>query len=592
MKQLNDIRDLMRKHAVDALIVPGTDPHAGEYIPEHWQERKFISAFSGSAGTAVITLDGGCLWTDSRYFLQAGEQLKASGFALQKDGEMGTPTIMEWLIATLGKGKTVAINPAMISVDAIRGYQAQLSGAEMNLFTDFDFIDAVWENRPSMPLDKVMVFSTEHSGMSTSDKLAKLRNDLAKAGANAMLITALDDIAWLTNMRGNDIDYNPVIISFVLVTEKHATMFLKSEKLTPEAVAHLKEAGIDTDEYGEILNALGRLGGDTVIAIDGAKCNYQLYKAIPENVKVVEIPSPVFNTKCIKNAVELAGTRRAMHKDGVALVRFWMWLEEMLDKKERVTELSAIAKLHDFRAEQEGYVSESFGTIAGYGEHGAIVHYDANEETNAELRAEGFFLLDSGGQYLDGTTDITRTVALGKVTDEMRRDYTLVLKGHLALGSQLFPYGTRGAQLDALARQFLWNNELHYGHGTGHGVGHFLNVHEGPQSIRLNENPTILEPGMILSNEPGLYRAGRWGIRIENLVAVADYANNVNDFGRFLRFENLTLFPYDSRSIDMRLLSPDELLQINYYHKMVYDELSPLLKEKEAAWLKEKTKAL
>lgn len=592
MEQLKNLRKLMQEHHVDALIVPGTDPHAGEYITQHWQERKFISAFSGSAGTAVITLDGGCVWTDSRYFLQAGEQLKISGLQLQKDGEIGTPTIMEWLISTLGKGKTIAINPAMISVAAIRNYEAQLSHAGLNLYTEFDFINSVWQNRPSIPMDKAMVFGAEHSGKTVAAKLTELRNKLAKAEANAMLVTALDDIAWITNLRGSDIDYNPVVISFALITDKDATLFVDSKKLTPEVIKHLSESGFKTAEYCEIINALKSLQPTTSIAIDAAKCNYELYKAIPSEVSIIEMPSAIFRMKCVKNEVELAGERRAMLKDGVALVRFWMWIEEMIEKKERVTELSAIAKLRGFRAEQEGFVMESFGTIAGYGAHGAIVHYDANEETDAELKPESFLLLDSGGQYLDGTTDITRTVALGKVTDIMRRDYTLVLKGHLALGHQLFPYGTRGSQLDILARQFLWNNELHYGHGTGHGVGHFLNVHEGPQSIRLDENPTILEPGMVMSNEPGLYRAGQHGIRIENLVTVADYENNVNDFGRFLHFNTLTLFPYDNKSIDIQLLSPEELLQINSYHKMVYNAISPLLNTKESAWLKAKTAAL
>ena len=592
MTQLTSLRSLMLQHHIDALIVPGTDPHAGEYIAAHWRERNFISGFTGSAGTAVITLEGGCLWTDSRYFLQATEQLKASGLMLQKDGEIGTPTITEWLGTTLAKGKTVAINPQMISVNDLRTMKAELDHYGINLFTELDFIDLIWTSRPVMPDAPAIPFGEQYSGESTAHKIERLRKVMTKRSINTLLLTALDDIAWLFNLRGNDIDCNPEAIAFGMVTLTDATIFINDNKVTPEVEAHLAASSVKHAPYNSISGALAALNAQTTIGIDPAKCNYALYKAINSAATIVELSSPVFAMKAIKNEIELAGTVRAMHKDGVALVRFWMWLEEAMAKKERVTELSAIDRLHDFRAEQEGFVEESFGTIAGYGEHGAIVHYAADETTDVELKAESFFLLDSGGQYFDGTTDVTRTFALGKVTDMMKADYTLVLKGHLALGHQLFPYGTRGAQLDALARQFLWNAELHYGHGTGHGVGHFLNVHEGPQSIRLNENPTILEPGMILSNEPGIYRAGIHGIRIENLVTVAEYPNNVNEFAHFLHFRTLTLCPYDSRSIAIELLTPDELLQINSYHRMVFNELSPLLNDKEVAWLKTKTAQL
>lgn len=592
MKQLENLRALMAQKGVDALIVPGTDPHASEYIAAHWRERNYVSGFTGSAGTAVITADGGCLWTDSRYFLQAAEQLKTSGLTLQKEGIIGTPTIAEWLSSTLKNGQVVAINPEMMSVNGVKSLEKELNHSGLKLYTDFDFVGSIWTDRPAMPAEKAMAFGEKYSGESTADKLVRVRAALAKAEANTMLLTALDDIAWLFNLRGADVECNPVVIAFGLVTETDATLFINPDKLTAEVKAHLDGSGVKTADYKAISASLAALDKGTVIAIDPAKCNYALYKAINKSAEIVEMPSPVFKMKAVKNAVELAGTNRAMHKDGVALVRFWMWLENAIAKKERVTELSAIDKLHSFRAEQEGFVTESFGTIAGYGEHGAIVHYAADETSDVELKPESFFLLDSGGQYFDGTTDITRTVALGPVTEQMKADYTLVLKGHLALGHQLFPYGTRGAQLDAIARMFLWNAELQYGHGTGHGVGHFLNVHEGPQSIRMDENPTILEPGMIVSNEPGLYRAGKHGIRIENLVAVSEYPNNENEFGRFLHLKALTLFPYDSRSIEIRMLTPDELLQINAYHRMVYNELAPLLNEEEAAWLKAKTAQL
>ena len=592
MEQLQSVRALMAEHQVDALIVPGTDPHSSEYLAEYWKEREFISAFSGSAGTAVITLEGGCLWTDSRYFLQASEQLKQSGLTLQKEGEIGTPTIEEWLCTTLGKGKTVAINPEMISVNGFNTLQNKLQKGGLNIYTKFDFIKAVWKNRPEMPKSPVIEFGEEHSGENTKSKLIRLREQIASNNANTMLITALDEIAWLFNIRGADIDYNPVNISFALVTPNKATLFIAEEKISDKVRNYLNKFDVNTEAYENIYQALQTLSGDTIIAIDPNKCNYALKIAIPENVTIKEISSPIANMKCIKNETELSGVGRAMVKDGVALVKFWMWLEEKIENKETVTELDVIDNLHRFRAEQEGFITESFNTIAGYGEHGAIVHYAADKDSNATLKAESFLLLDSGGQYYDGTTDITRTVALGKVTQEMKFDYTMVLKGHLALGYQLFPYGTRGAQLDAIARQFLWNSEMQYGHGTGHGVGHCLNVHEGPQSIRMNENPTKMEKGMILSNEPGIYRAGKHGIRIENLVVVSDYPNNENEFGKFMRFKTLTLFPYDNKSIEIGLLSPDELLQINTYHQIVYKTLSPHLNTKEAAWLKSKTAQL
>lgn len=595
MKQLTDVRKLMAEKGVQALIVPSVDPHGSEYVAAHWRERAFISAFTGSAGTAVVTLDGGCVWTDSRYFLQAGEQLKKSGLTLMKDGEMGTPTINEWLIANFKRGDKVAINPEMIAINDFRTMQSELGEAGIGIYTEFDFIDAVWQNRPAIPDSKTILLDERFSGESTADKLARIREMMQKAKVNTLLLTDLGDVAWLYNMRGGDIAYNPEIIAMALVTLDRATLYTWLDKVTPEMASYLDRSGVAVSDYYATYDALRSLPAEAVIAVDPAKCNYALYKAIPAGVRVVEMPSPVFNTKCVKNQTELAGTYYAMHRDGVALVRLFMWLEQKMAAKETVTEISVAEHLHELRVAQ-GALDDSFGTIAGYGAHGAIVHYEADEESNATLKPESFLLLDSGGQYMieneegcfAGTTDITRTVALGKATEQMKIDYTLVLKGHLALGHQLFPFGTRGAQLDAIARQFMWNYELHYGHGTGHGVGHFLNCHEGPQSIRLNEVPAILRPGMIVSNEPGLYRAGVHGVRIENLVTVAEYPDNVNEFGHFLHFRTLTLFPYDKESIELRMLTPEELLQINSYHTMVFRELSPLLEPNEVEWLKHK----
>lgn len=595
MKQLDDIRALMGQKGVDALIVPSVDPHGSEYVAEHWRERAFISAFTGSAGTAVITKNGGGVWTDSRYFLQASEQLKQSGLELMKDGELDTPTINRWLGQTLKRGSRVAINPEMIGVNDFRSMEAELKGYGIELYTEFDFIDAVWKNRPAIPDSKTILLDERYSGESTQDKLARIRRDIKEAGANTLLLTDLGDVAWIYNMRGADIAYNPEIIANAVITLDGGYLFTWKEKVTADMRAYLEKAGIEIRDYYDTAKTLAALTDNDCIAIDPQKCNYALYKAIPASTRTIEMASPVFMTKCVKNETELAGTFTAMHRDGVALTRFFMWLETEMKAKHKVTELDVARSLHFFRV-QQGAKDESFGTIAGYGPHGAIVHYEADEDSNATLFDDSFLLLDSGGQYMGeengrpfaGTTDITRTVALGRPTEQMKRDYTLVLKGHLALGHQLFPYGTRGAQLDAIARQFLWNDELHYGHGTGHGVGHFLNCHEGPQSIRLNEVPAILRPGMIVSNEPGIYRAGVHGVRIENLVTVAEYPNNVNEFGHFLHFRALTLFPYDKSSIDIRMLTPEELLQINSYHTYVFRELSPLLNDSEREWLKEK----
>ncbi len=579
----------MRERGIAALIVPGTDPHSSEYIAAHWQERSYISAFTGSAGTAVITLEGGCLWTDSRYFLQATDQLKKSGLQLQKDGIIGTPDIATWLGTTLKSGDTVAVNPAMFSINGMKKLETQLSEYGISINTNYDFINEIWRDRPALPDAPIMVFDEKYTGRSVDDKLSALRAEMEKLHVDTVLLTALDDIAWLFNLRGSDIECNPVFISFAIVDRKNATLFVNSNKLDDKAKAHLVQSNVEWREYGEIFTALKSLDGGVKIGLDFNKVNYALYKSIPCACQVVEIPPVVFRMKAIKNDVELAGERRAMIKDGVALVRFFMWLEKAVAQG-NVTELSAIAHLHECRAAQDKFVMESFGTIAGYAEHGAIVHYSSSAETDVPLKAENFFLLDSGGQYYDGTTDITRTVALGKLTQQQKRDYTLVLKGHIALATAKFPYGTRGSQLDILARNFLWQNSMNYGHGTGHGVGHFLNVHEGPQNIRMDENPTILEPGMVISNEPGIYRAGQYGIRTENLVAVKEAGES--EFGRFLCFETLTLFPFDTKSIDKKMLTDDEIRWINDYHKTVFKKLSPKLTKEEAAWLEKKTREI
>jgi len=489
----------------------------------------------------------------------------------------------------LKHGDQVAVNPIMFSVNALKHLKEDLEVYGLTLNTNYDFIAQLWKNRPALPTQSTFELPTQYSGRTTCDKLVSVRAEMVQKKVDVLLLSALDDIAWLFNIRGNDVECNPVVISYAIIEVHSTTLFIDLAKLTDEAKAHLENSGVSLQAYDKIISYIKSLASGKRIGLDVNKVNYGLYKAVPSACQVVEMVSPVVAMKCIKNEVELAGLRRAMVKDGVALVKFFRWLEENVPSGQ-VSELSAIKQLRDCRAAQDLFVTESFGTIAGYAEHGAIVHYDSTEDSNVTLKPENFFLLDSGGQYLDGTTDITRTVGLGALSNQQKRDFTLVLKGHIALAMAKFPYGTRGNQLDILARQFLWQNGLQYGHGTGHGVGHFLCVHEGPQSIRMDENPTILQTGMVLSNEPGLYRTNQYGIRCENLVTVREA--ETNEFGIFLNFETLTLFPFDRQALDLSILTDFEKLWLNNYHEMVYERLSPVLDESEKEWLKFKTQAI
>lgn len=578
------LRQAMRNAGVSACIIPGTDPHASEYIAEYWKERVWISGFNGSAGTAVVALDKAGLWTDSRYFLQAADQLAGTGIELMKQGLPETPEIIPWLVSELKAGEKVGVNAQMFSVNGYAAMKAELQSSGVELVS-IDLPGQVWTDRPSLPLNPFFVFDTKYSGKSTTEKLAELRAEMKKARANVFVMSALDDIAWLFNIRGNDVDYNPVTIAYALVEEDKATLFIAPEKVTPQTKQYLEKERVAVAGYPEIYTALHDIESSKAVLVDGAKLNQSLFETIPSGCAIRNSMSPVFKLKSIKNEVEMAGIRRAMVKDGVALARFFMWLEANVASGE-LTELSVDEKLYGFRSQQENFVGESFGTIAGYGPHGAIVHYSATEESAATLKPEGIFLLDSGGQYLDGTTDITRTVALGKVTEQQKADFTLVLKGHIALSQAVFPTGTRGSQLDILARKAMWSLGLNYGHGTGHGVGHFLNVHEGPQNIRMDENPVTLQPGMFMSNEPGMYRTGEYGIRTENLIHVVPAMKT--DFGQFLKFETITLFPIDSTLIDVEMLDASEISWLNAYHQKVFEALSPQLDAVEKAWLETK----
>jgi Xaa-Pro aminopeptidase len=586
--RLASLRNAMLKAGVSACIIPGTDPHASEYIAECWKERVWISGFNGSAGTAVLTLNKAGLWTDSRYFLQGTEQLTGTGIELMKQGLPETLEIIPWLSDELKAGDKVGVNPQMFSVNAYAAMKSELKMVGIEL-TSIDLLAEVWTERPSLPLNPFFVFNSKYNGKSTTEKLTAVRSELKKARANVFVMSALDDIAWLFNIRGNDVDYNPVVIAYALVEEDKATLFIAPEKLTPETKQYVEKQGVSVAAYTGIYDALKGISASKAVLIDGAKLNQSLFEAIPSGCAYRNTMSPVFKLKSIKNEVEMAGVRRAMVKDGVALTKFFKWLEENVVSG-KLTEVSVDKKLYQCRKEQENFIGESFGTIAGYGPHGAIVHYSATEESASVLKPEGIFLLDSGGQYLDGTTDITRTVALGKVTEQQKTDFTLVLKGHIALGTAVFPTGTRGTQLDILARKAMWDLGLNYGHGTGHGVGHFLNVHEGPQSIRMDENPTVLQTGMFMSNEPGLYRTGEYGIRTENLVHIVPAMQT--EFGQFLQFETVTLFPIDKNLIAIDMLNEIEKTWLNAYHQKVFDNVSPMLNGSDKIWLENKCRAI
>lgn len=587
-QRLSIFREEMRKAGVAACIIPGTDPHASEYIADYWKEREWISGFDGSAGTAVVTLNEAGLWTDSRYFLQGTEQLKGTGFELMKMGLPETPDMLNWLAQVLKPGEKVAVNPQMFSLNAFSLMEKELTINGLQLVS-IDIPATAWTDRTPLPADPFFIFSAEKAGRSCSEKIRLVRSEMQKAHADVFVLSALDDIAWLFNIRGRDVDYNPVVIAYALLDANRCTLYVDDAKLTSETAEYLAGEKVTVKPYLAIYNELKMLSLKNRILVDGAKLNQSLFEALPKSCPKVNQMSPVFKLKALKNEVELAGIRKAMLKDGVALTRFFRWLEANVSKG-TLSEVSIAEKLTGFRAEQGDFFGESFGTIAGFAGHGAIVHYRADATSDAKLTPDNILLLDSGGQYLQGTTDITRTITLGNPTDQQKKDFTLVLKGHIGLASVKFPVGTRGSQLDILARKAMWDLGINYGHGTGHGIGHFLNVHEGPQNIRMDENPVTLQPGMIISNEPGLYRSNQYGIRTENLVRVRE--SIVTEFGHFLEFETLTLFPIDKNLIDTSIMTNQEIDWLNNYHREVYDKLAPMLTADEQSWLKEKTTAI
>ncbi len=613
-QRLEALREEMRREHLAAFIFPSTDPHQGEYVPDHWKGREFISGFDGSAGTAVVTMTGAALWTDSRYFLAAEEQLRGTEFQLMKLKVGGTPTIAEWIAKSISTLDTqplteVGVDGMVCSAAMVRELVGELrSEGGLTLRTNFDPLARIWKNRPPVPMNPVEIFPMEYTGESCTSKLQRIRQALRRQHADGMLMASLDDIAWTLNLRGTDVHCTPVFVSYLLITSHDATLFIYKEKLTPEVMAYLKAEHIGVEDYVHVKDVL-RNYFEYSILMDPNEVNHTLFSiAAAGNGQrstplVIEAESPVKRMKTVKNAVEQEGFRRAMLRDGVAMVRFLKWLEEQTavlggqfqKDSGTLTELSVSEKLRQLRAGQPLFRDISFDTIAAYGPHGAVVHYEPTPETDIPLQPEGLLLLDSGAQYLDGTTDITRTIALGPLTDEMRRVYTLVLKGHIQVELARFPSGISGTQLDVLAKRAMWRDGLSYLHGTGHGVGTYLSVHEGPHQIRMEWKPAPLLAGMTVTDEPGIYLDGRFGVRIENTLLIVPAAprgtddqisqDGVTEFGQFLQFEPLTLCPIDKRPILTELLDDEERRWLNDYHQMVCERLAPLLTDDEKTWL-------
>ncbi len=603
-QRIEALREVMQREHLAAFILPSTDPHQGEYVPDHWKGREWISGFNGSAGTAVVTMTSAALWTDSRYFIAAEEQLRGTEFQLMKLKMPGTPTIPEWIGKECGAGAEVGLDGMVNSANAVKDLIADLrQQGGITLRTNLDPLSQIWKDRPAIPENPVEIYPMEYAGESCHEKIARIRKALREKHADGMLMSALDDIAWTLNLRGTDVHCNPVFVSYLLISTKDVTLYINKVKLTPQVEAYLAAEGIAVAPYEDVAKGLKDYFEYNIL-LDPDEVNYTLYKQVTR--EIVEAESPVKRMKTVKNPTEIAGFKSAMLKDGIAMVKFLHWLDKWKgDQRDRshdslgtsdqgpvplISELSVSDKLESLRAEQPLYRDISFDTIAGYQAHGAIVHYEATPETDIPLKPEGFLLLDSGAQYLDGTTDITRTIALGPLTEVQKRVYTLVLKGHIQIELCKFPSGASGTQLDVLAREALWREGLNYLHGTGHGVGTYLNVHEGPHQFRMEWKPAPLVAGMTITDEPGIYLEGKFGVRIENTLLITPYKET--QFGQFLQFESLTLCPIDTTPIVKELLLDEEIAWLNQYHKRVFATLSPHLDDEEKEWLKQACKAI
>lgn len=586
------LRETIKLNGLDACIIPMTDPHMGEYVSDYWKIIQWLSSFSGSAATIVVTQEFAGLWTDSRYFIQAERQLKGSGIELMKLKVPHTPEYIDWICENIETGSVIGFNSEVVSVGLFRQLKEKLEPSGVKLKETSDLTQELWADRKELPCSQVYDHTVFFAGLDRDEKIGKIRESMREKGVNYHLLPALDDIAWTFNIRASDVQYSPLAISFVLISETNSLLFVDQDRISMELRKNLLESGVEILPYGQIYSTLTSLNSRARVYLSAASVNAQLYNSIPEECTIVEGISIPTMLKSIKSGKEIAHIKNAMIRDGVALTKFYYWLENNLASGE-LNEISVSEKLEEFRAEQDYFMGPSFATIAGYREHGAIVHYEATAETDIPLATEGIFLLDSGGQYLDGTTDITRTISLGNPTVKQKRDFTLVLKGTIQLAMCVFPEGTRGYQIELLARKALWNHGLNYGHGTGHGVGYFLNVHEGPQNIGSSasgSNEIALQAGMLISDEPGLYREGEYGIRTENLVVVKEIQET--EFGKFLGFETVSLCYIDQSLIEPGLLEKTEIDWINFYHKKVFEALSPFLDEDIGKWLGEKTKEM
>jgi len=592
-QRIQKLRELMQKQRIDAYVIPSTDPHGSEYVPALWQRRAWISGFDGSAGDVIVTMEKAGLWTDSRYFLQAEQQLAGTGIDLFKIGLPETPDMLTFLKQELQPGQVVGIDPRVMSFEQVGQWQKELALKKIKMkFLEENLIDLLWEDQPEMPLDPIIVWEDKYAGESVESKLQRIRQKMNETGCQTHVLTTLDAIAWTFNIRSRDVDFNPVVIAYAIITQEEAELFVHKKKVTRKVKKHLKGLA-KIRHYDDFKKRLLKLAKrKTRVWLDGATVNYWVGMLLQKRCELFLSPSPVTAFKAIKNETELAGMRACHIRDGMAMVKFLKWLEEAVPKG-GVTEMNAAEKLENFRAEQSLYQGPSFETISAYNEHGAIVHYTSSPETDVELKTEGIYLIDSGGQYLDGTTDITRTVALGEPDEEQKDRFTRILKGHIDLALTSFPVGTQGIQLDTLARKPLWEIGQNYGHGTGHGVGAFLSVHEGPQGISYYRGIGVaLEPGMVCSNEPGFYKAGEYGMRVENLVVVTKDEEKSNDDWQFLKFETITYCPIDLNLVDTQLLSKEEIDYLNAYHKKVYEVLAPYLKKEERNWLAQKTQPI
>lgn len=586
-QRLESLREVMRREHLSAFIFPSTDAHQSEYVADHWQGRTWISGFNGSAGTAVVTMKSAALWTDSRYFLAAEEQLKGTEFQLMKLKIEGTPTISEWLAQELqGENAEVGLDGMVNSYHETMGLIADLrKSGGITVRTNFDPLGLIWTDRPAIPANPVEIQPMEFAGESVASKISRIRTALRQRHADGMLISALDDIAWTLNLRGTDVHCVPVFVSYLLISSQQVSLYVDSAKINDEVKAYLTENGISLYPYNKVAEGLERYSEYNIL-LDGDETSYFLWKTV-KCQEIIAGKSPIPAMKAQKNDREIAGFRQAMLRDGVAMVKFLRWLKPAVEAGGQ-TEISIDRKLTSLRAEQHLFRDISFDTIAGYQAHGAIVHYEATPETDVALKPEGLILIDSGAQYQDGTTDITRTIALGPVTEEMKHVYTLVLKGHIQLELAKFPDGASGTQLDALARECMWREGYNYLHGTGHGVGAYLSVHEGPHQIRMEWKPTPLRAGMTVTDEPGLYLSGKFGVRIENTLLIKDY--QTTEFGKFLQMESLTLCPIDLTPVDFSMLQPEEIEWLDTYHRDVFEKLSPYLEGEDLEWLREATR--